>query len=109
MLIVDDERDVLTLLREEIREACPDCRIDEAGSYEKASELMVSWTYDPVILDIKGVQGFDLLSLAKDRNFPVAMMTAHALSAEALRRSIKLGVRANLPKEKLGEIVPFIL
>jgi len=38
----------------------------------------------------------------------VAMLTAHALSPDALKRSMELGARAYLPKEKLGEIVPFL-
>ena len=36
------------------------------------------------------------------------MLTAHALSPEALERSMELKARAYLPKEKLGEIVPFL-
>jgi hypothetical protein len=36
------------------------------------------------------------------------MLTAHALSSEALKKSVELGARAYLPKEKLGEIVPFL-
>lgn len=36
------------------------------------------------------------------------MLTAHALTPEALKRSIELGARTYLPKEKLGEIVPFL-
>lgn len=108
LLIVDDEPDVLDLLREEILEACPDCRIDAAGTYDLAKELMISWTYDLVVLDIMGVRGFDLLDLARTRKFPVAMLTAHALTPEALKRSIEGGARAYLPKEKMGEIVPFL-
>jgi DNA-binding NarL/FixJ family response regulator len=61
-----------------------------------------------VILDIMGVRGFDLLELAVNRNFPVAMLTAHALTPEALKRSFEMKARAYLPKEKLGEIVPFL-
>jgi hypothetical protein len=61
-----------------------------------------------VILDIMGVRGFDLLDVAVSRKFPVAMLTAHALSSDALTRSVKLGARAYLPKEKMGEIVPFL-
>jgi hypothetical protein len=61
-----------------------------------------------VILDIMGVRGFDLLKLGVRRNFPVAMLTAHALNPEALKRSIELGARAYLPKEKLGDLVPFL-
>lgn len=108
LLAVDDEPDVLAVIEEEISDACPDCKLDKATSYEEAVELMISWTYDLVVLDIMGVRGFDLLDLAVNRKFPVAMLTAHALSPEALKRSIEMGAKAYLPKEKLGEIVPFL-
>ena len=108
ILAVDDEPDVLTVLEEEIKEACPNCTFDKAATYKEAAERMASWTYELVILDIMGVRGFDLLELAVAHNFPVVMLTAHALNPEALKRSIKMGARAYLPKEKLGEIVPFL-
>ena len=69
---------------------------------------MRSAEYDIVILDIMGVRGFDLLALATLRNLPVAMLTAHALTPDALKRSMEMGARAYLPKEKLGEVVPFL-
>jgi DNA-binding NtrC family response regulator len=67
-----------------------------------------SKNYDVVVLDIMGVRGFDLLDLAVKHNLPVAMLTAHALNPESLKRSIEMRARAYLPKEKLGEIVPFL-
>jgi two-component SAPR family response regulator len=108
ILAVDDEPDVLEVLEEEILEACPNCQFDKATSYEAAVERLNADIYDMVILDIMGVRGFDLLSLAVSRNFKVAILTAHALSPEALERSFELMARAYLPKEKLGEIVPFL-
>ena len=110
ILAVDDEPDVLTTLEEEIMSACPRCTFDKATTYEKANQLINSLTYDLVILDIMGVRGFDLLNRAVNRPlpFPVVMLTAHALNPEALKRSIEMGARAYLPKEKLGEIVPFL-
>ena len=108
ILAVDDEPDVLKVLEEEIKEACPDCFLNKATTYQEATERMASWTYDLVILDIMGVRGFDLLKNAVVRNFPVVMLTAHALTPEALRQSIELGARAYLPKEKMGGIVPFL-
>ncbi|MBA4395634.1 MAG: response regulator, partial [Desulfobacca sp.] len=99
ILAVDDEPDVLALIDEEISVSCPNCKLEKATTYEEAVELMISWTYDLVILDIMGVRGFDLLELATRRDFPVAMLTAHALSPEALKRSIEMGARAYLPKE----------
>ena len=108
ILAVDDEPDVLTVLEEEIMGACPDCKFEKATTYEKAAELIKSNSYDVVILDIMGVRGFDLLALSVSRNLRVAMLTAHALTPEALKRSFDMKARAYLPKEKLGEIVPFL-
>jgi len=108
ILAVDDEPDVLTVLEEEIRDACPNCKIDKATTYETAAEMLRMNAYDVVVLDIMGVRGFDLLELAVKRDFKVAMLTAHALTPEALKKSHDLGARAYLPKDKLGEIVPFL-
>src|SRR4030042_1424554 len=63
ILAVDDEPDVLAVLEEEIKEACPHSRFDKATTYEEAVERMISLTYDVVILDIMGVRGFDLLEM----------------------------------------------
>ncbi len=108
ILAVDDEPDVLTVLEEEILEACPNCKVDKATTYEAAAKMLESQPYDLVILDIMGVRGFDLLNLAVKHHLRVAMLTAHALSPENLKRSFDLMARAYLPKEKLGEIVPFL-
>ncbi len=108
MLAVDDEPDVLAVLEQEIKDSCPSCRVDKATTYEKGVELINANTYDIVILDIMGVRGFDLLELAVKKNLRVCMLTAHALSAEALKKSHDLGARSYLPKDKLGEIVPFL-
>jgi CheY-like chemotaxis protein len=108
ILAVDDELDVLAVLEEEILEACPDCKFDKAATYHGAAEMLKSQQYDIVIVDIMGVRGFDLLKMALKCPYPVAIITAHALFPESLRRSIELGARAYLPKEKLGEIVPFL-
>lgn len=108
ILAVDDEPDVLTTLEEEILAVAPNCKLEKATTYEEASKKLESETYDVVILDIMGVDGFKLLESAVKRNFRVAMLTAHALNYEALNRSFKMRAMAYLPKEKLGEIVPFL-
>ena len=108
ILAVDDEPDVLTILEDEILEICPDCKFDKATTFEAADRMLRTQMYDLAILDIMGVQGFDLLKLAVSRNLRVAMLTAHALSPEALKRSFELKARTYLPKEKIGEIVPFL-
>jgi len=108
ILAVDDEPDVLAVLEEEIMAACPGCTFHKATVYKQANELIRAWTYELIILDIMGVRGFDLLELAVAYRRPVVMLTAHALNPEALKRSIEMRARAYLPKEKLGEIVPFL-
>ena len=108
ILAVDDEPDVLVILQEEILGAAPKCKFEKAVTYEEAVKKLESQTYDIVILDIMGVRGFDLLDLAVKRNFRVTMLTAHALTPEALKQSFENKARAYLPKEKLGEIVPFL-
>jgi CheY-like chemotaxis protein len=108
ILAVDDEPDVLDILEEEINAECRGCRISRATTYDQAMEALAKEPFDLVILDIMGVRGFDLLDEAKKRGLPVAMLTAHALSPETLKKSIEKGARAYLPKEKLGEVVPFL-
>ena len=108
ILAVDDEPDVLATLEEEILAAAPKCKFEKATTYHEAAKKLESQNYDMVILDIMGVRGFDLLELAVSRNFRVAMLTAHALTPEALKRSFEMKARAYLPKEKLGEVVPFL-
>jgi DNA-binding NtrC family response regulator len=108
VLAIDDEPDVLAVLEEEIAYKCPNAVFEKATTYEDAKKLLESSSYDIVVLDIMGVRGFDLLEIAVKRNFKVAMLTAHALSPEALKRSYTMKARAFLPKNKLGEIVPFL-
>jgi DNA-binding response OmpR family regulator len=108
VLAVDDEPDVLDVLEDEIRMAAPKCEFEKATTYEEAVKKLESKNYDVVVLDIMGVRGFDLLHQAVKRNFQVAMLTAHSFNPESLKRSIVMKARAYLPKEKLGEIVPFL-
>lgn len=108
LLIVDDEPDILATLEEEIFQSSPDSKIDKASNYEDAAALLKANDYDLVVLDIMGVRGFDLLEIAVTRKFKVAMLTAHALNPEALKKSHDMGAIAYLPKEKLGEVVPLL-
>jgi DNA-binding NtrC family response regulator len=110
ILAVDDEPDVLEVLKQEIESVAPHSIIDTATTFNKANELLSSWTYDLIILDIMGVRGFDLLEriTTHDNSTPTAMLTAHSFSPESMKKSIELGARAYLPKEMLGAVVPFL-
>jgi DNA-binding NarL/FixJ family response regulator len=70
--------------------------------------LIMNNTYDVVILDIMGVNGFELLKNAVSRDFPAVMLTAHAATPEALKRSIELGAVSFLPKEMMPDLPGFI-
>ncbi len=100
ILVVDDEPDVLETVAEELDM----CVVHQAADYKTAIQYLSSYTYDVVILDIMGVNGFELLKDAVSRGFPTVMLTAHALTPEALKKSMKLGAVSFLPKEKMPEI-----
>ena len=104
ILIVDDEKDVLDTLVELLDM----CRIDTALSFEEAKGLLEKEDYDVAILDIMGVQGFDLLALAKNRNIPALMLTAHALTEESLKKSAEDGASYYAPKDEISNIGLFV-
>ncbi|UCF57026.1 MAG: response regulator [Deltaproteobacteria bacterium] len=104
ILVVDDEPDVLETVEEEL----DICLVHKASDYETALQYLLSYTYDVVILDIMGVNGFELLKNAVSRGFATVMLTAHALTPEALKKSIKLGAVSFLPKEKMSELKDFL-
>ena len=104
ILVVDDERDILEFVEEEL----PMCLVDKAENYDTALGYIQNYTYDMVILDIMGVNGFKLLEQTVSKGFPTVMLTAHALSPESLKKSIKLGAISFLPKDKLPELKPYL-
>lgn len=101
VLVVDDEPDILESVEEELEM----CIVHKAGDYDTALQYLLSYTYDVVILDIMGVNGFELLQQSVSRGFPTVMLTAHALTPEALKKSIKLGAVSFLPKDQLGRLL----
>ena len=104
VLTVDDEVDVT----DTVEEVLDMCFIRKANDFDTARQLLLSYTFDIVILDIMGVNGFELLKLSVKRGFPAIMLTAYALTPEALEKSIKLGAVSFLPKEKMSELDDFI-
>jgi CheY-like chemotaxis protein len=108
ILAVDEELDVLSVMEEEILEACPNCKVHKTTNYYEAVERIFSRNYDMVILDISAARGLELAQLAVRRKVPVAMLTTHPVSLEALRDSAQVKTKTTLPKERLGEIVPFL-
>jgi CheY-like chemotaxis protein len=104
VLIVDDEPDVLELLTELLDM----CKLDPASSFEEAKELLENNYYHIAVLDIMGVQGYELLEIANKREIPALMLTAHALSEEHLKKSIQKGASFYVPKDEIGNIATFV-
>ena len=104
ILIVDDEPDVL----ESLIELLSLCKIDTASSFEEGRKMLEDQNYDMAVLDIMGVQGFDLLKVANNQGIPALMLTAHALTEESLKRSIEDGAAYFAPKEKMLDIELFV-
>ena len=104
ILVVDDEPDVLETVEEELDM----CLVHKAQDYDTALQYILSYTYDVVVLDIMGVNGFELLKTSVSREFPTVMLTAHAVTPEALKKSMKLGAVSFLPKEKMSELRDFL-
>ena len=89
-LIVDDEPDVLDTLEDLLTTV----DIVRAGDFNTARELLAARHFDLAILDIMGVNGLKLLEEAVAGEIPAVMLTAHALSAEGLVKSIQGGAHA---------------
>jgi DNA-binding NtrC family response regulator len=104
ILIVDDEPDIL----ETLKELLDMCIIDTAPNFETARKFLKRNAYDAAILDIMGVKGYDLLELSSEKGIPALMLTAHALSADNLVKSIKGGAHAYLPKDKMVDIGTYL-
>ena len=87
ILIVDDEPDVLDSLVELLENH----QIDTALTFEAGKRCLERETYDIAILDIMGVQGFELLKIAQKAGTPAMVLTANALTPEGLKRSADNG------------------
>lgn len=104
ILAVDDEPDVLQTLSELLHM----CEVHQAEDFQSGLDLILNNTYDAVILDIMGVNGFELLKNSDARGFPTIMLTAYQVTPQALKKSMDLGASAFLPKEMMIEVVELL-
>jgi len=100
LLAVDDEPDVLEIIVEVLESA----EVVTAGSFDAAHALISQESFDLVILDIMGVNGFALLEACRKNKLPAAMLTAHAVNAESVNLAHRLGAVSFLPKEELHRL-----
>ena len=104
ILVVDDEPDIL----ETLEELLDPCLIDTAPNFDTARKFLGKNAYDGAILDIMGVQGYDLLQITTQKGIPTLMLTAHALTPENLVKSIKEGAQSYIPKDRVADIPLFL-
>jgi len=104
VLLVDDEPDVLDTLEDLL----PMCETLKATSFNDARDCLETLYFDLTILDIMGVQGYQLLEIANQREVTAVMLTAHALSPDNIVKSYKEGAASYLPKEEMVNIASFL-
>jgi len=104
ILIVDDEPDVLDTLEDLLSM----CKVVKSTSFEDAKKQLETQSFDMAVLDIMGVNGYELLEIAVAKKVTAVMLTAHALSPEDTMKSFKGGAAFYVPKDKIAEM-PAIL
>lgn len=104
VLIVDDEQDILDTLVELL----DGCKINTAKSFGEAKKLLEVNQYDIAVLDIFGVNGYDLLKIANSRRIPAIMLSVQPLTNENLKHAAEEGAAYYAPKDRLKYIASFI-
>ena len=104
LLIVDDEPDILETL-EDLRDVCD---VEMASSFDEAKEFMETRSFDIAILNIMGVNGYELLAMAIEKEVIAVMLTAHALSVEDTIKSFRAGAASYIPKDKISDITTYL-
>lgn len=104
ILIVDDEPDVLESLEELLSMGS----VTSADSFDAAKTHLETQAFDIAILDIMGVNGYELLKIANTKGVIPVMLTAHALTPQDAAKSFRAGAASYLPKEKMTDIDTFL-
>jgi len=104
VLIVDDEPDVL----ETLEDLLPMCLLTKALTFEKARDYLQTESFDIAILDVMGVNGYELLALAHQRQVISVMLTARAVTPEDIKKSYTEGASFYIPKEEMAQIESFL-
>jgi DNA-binding NtrC family response regulator len=104
ILIVDDEPDVLETLEDLLSTA----KITTAGAFEDAKKLMETEHFDIAVLDIMGVNGYELLKTANEKQITAIMLTAHAFTPEDTMKSHQKGAALYVPKDRMIDIVTYL-
>ena len=104
ILIVDDEPDIL----ETLTDLLPMCKVTAASSFEQAEKLLKNQYFDMAILDIMGVDGYQLLDICNQKKVIAVMLTAYAMTPEDIKKSYDNGAASFVPKEKMIDITDYL-
>ena len=104
VLIVDDEHDIL----ETLEDLLSMCETVKASTFDEAETLLETQEFDIAILDIMGVNGYQLLEIAKSKNIITVMLTARALTLDDIKRSYIEGADSYIHKEEMVNIDKFL-
>lgn len=104
ILIVDDEPDVLDTLEDLLSM----CTLTRASSFQEAKAHLETKTFDLAVLDIMGVNGYELLALCNRINLTAVMLTSHALTPQNMLQSFKSGAGSFIPKDRIADITLFL-
>jgi CheY-like chemotaxis protein len=104
VLIVDDDQDILDTLTEIL----DGCKVDTAKSFDVAKKLLEVNQYDIAVLDINGVNGYDLLKIANSRGIPAIMLSVQPLTNENLKHAAEEGAAYYATKDRMKDIAFFL-
>jgi CheY-like chemotaxis protein len=104
ILIVDDEPDIL----ETLSDLLPMCMVTGASSFDQAKSLLENQYFDMAILDIMGVDGYQLLEICNQKRVIAVMLTAYAMTPEDIKKSYENGAASFVPKEKMIDITDYL-
>ena len=105
ILIVDDEPDIL----ETLEELLSMCTISKATRFDQAKKQLEQNDFDFAILDIKGVDGYEILKIAKKKKVPAVMLTGYTISSHDPLIAYQEGANYYVPKEKMETIEAALL
>ena len=105
VLIVDDEPDVL----ETLVDLLPMCDVVKALTFNEAKNLLETQYFDMAILDIMGVQGYELLKISNEKRVIGVMLTANAMTPDNVVKSYEEGAASFVPKEEMANITTFLI
>ncbi|RJR48849.1 MAG: response regulator [Desulfobacteraceae bacterium] len=104
VLVVDDEPDVLEL----VGELLDNSHVIKVSSFDEARKILEDGSVDLAVLDIMGVNGYELLRIAKNKGITAVMFTAHDLNPENTEKSFKKGAAFFVPKQDLVNIAKYL-